>query len=43
LIEPADRRFSDRTIRVVYEREAARPPCFSVDWENNLGRFTDTG
>jgi hypothetical protein len=41
LIEPADRRFGDRTILVVDEREAARATGFPVNGKNNLGGFTD--
>jgi hypothetical protein len=43
LIEPADGGFGYRAIGIIHEGEAARPPCFTVDWENNLGGFTDTG
>ena len=41
LIEPADRRFGDRAIRVVDEREAARAAGFPIDGKNNLGGFAD--
>jgi len=43
LIEPADGGFGYGAIGIIDEREAARPSCFTVDWENDLGRFTDAG
>jgi hypothetical protein len=43
LIEPADGSFGYGAVGIIHEREAARPSRFTVDWENNLARFTDTG
>ena len=41
LIESADRRFGDGAIRVIDERETARPAGFPIDGKNDLGGFTD--
>jgi len=41
LIEAADCRFGDRAIRIINEREAARPARFTIDWQNDLAGFTD--
>jgi hypothetical protein len=41
LVEPADRRFGDRPIGVVDEREAARAAGFTIDRKNDLGRLPD--
>src|SRR3954471_6687373 len=43
LVEPADGRFGDCAIRVIHKCETARPSCFTIDRENDLGRFTDAG
>jgi hypothetical protein len=41
LIETTDRRFRNRAVCIIDEREAARAPRFAIDWENDLTGFTD--
>jgi hypothetical protein len=41
LIEPADGRFRDGSIRVVDKRESTGTAGFTIDWKNDLGGFSN--